>query len=94
MAYARKKLPVFTGDGQIRFRGFQGGAPYEITGDPSTLRLGPLRLRGQVNLDADTAQEAFRAGEAELTLENGVHYRLTVIGHTAGSEVIYFEMRV
>lgn len=94
MAYARKKLPVFPGEGQIRFRGFEGPTAYEITGDPSTLRLGPLRLRGWASLDAETAQEAFRAGEAELTLENGVHYRLTVIGHTTGSDVVYFEMRI
>jgi hypothetical protein len=85
---------VFPGEGQIRFRGFEGTAAYEITGDPATLRLGPLRLRGWASLDPETAQEAFRAGEAELMLENGHNYRLSMIGHTTGSELVYFEMRI
>ena len=34
------------------------------------------------------------AGEAELKLENGSAFRITLIGHSAGSDVAYFEMRV
>ena len=67
---------------------------YEILGEPTSLRLGPLRLRGSFSATPDIAADAFRAGEAELTLEGGAAYRLTVIGHTTGSNVAYFEMRI
>lgn len=94
MAFARKKLPVFAGEGQLRFRGFLGQVAYEITGDPATLRLGPARLRGLFTTTVENAEEAFRAGEGELILEGGQTFRITVIGHTAGSDVSYFEMRI
>ncbi|MET0272090.1 MAG: hypothetical protein ABW360_03785 [Phenylobacterium sp.] len=94
MAHARKKLPVFPGVGQLHFRGFDGPVNYEILGDPSTLRLGPLRLRGSLTTTPEIAAEAFREGEAVLTLESGAAYRLTMVGHTAGAEAVYFEMRI
>ncbi len=94
MAHARKKLPAFPGTGQLRFRGFDGPVDYEILGDPSSLRLGPLRLRGALTTTPEAAAEAFRAGEAVLTLESGAVYRLTMVGHTADSNAVYFEMRI
>ncbi len=94
MPRLRKQLPAHLGAGELRYRGFQGPVDYEILGEPTSLRLGPLRLRGSFSATPDVAAEAFRAGEAELTLETGAAFRLTVIGHTEGSNVAYFEMRV
>jgi hypothetical protein len=90
----RKQLPVFPGAGELHYRGFTGEVGYEIQGDPSTLRMGPLRLRGVLTATPEIAAEAFRAGEAELKLQDGASFRITVVGHSTGSEVAYFEMRV
>jgi hypothetical protein len=94
MPRLRKQLPAHLGAGELRYIGFQGPVDYEILGEPTSLRLGPLRLRGSFSATPDIAADAFRAGEAELTLEGGAAYRLTVIGHTTGSNVAYFEMRI
>jgi hypothetical protein len=94
MARLRKQLPAHVGAGQLHCRGFTRPVDYEIQGDPSTLRLGPLRLRGSITTTPEVAAEAFHAGEAELKLENGSAFRITLIGHSAGSDVAYFEMRV
>lgn len=94
MAYARKKLPSTFGAGDLRFRGFQGTVDYEIVGEPTTLRYGPNRLRGSFTADPETAENAFREGEGVITLEGGTAYRVTFLGHSAGSGVAYFEMRV
>jgi hypothetical protein len=94
MSRLRKPLPAHLGAGELHYRGFTGPVDYEIQGDPATLRLGPLRLRGSLTATAEVAAEAFRAGEAELKLEDGARFRVTVVGHSAGSDVAYFEMRV
>jgi len=94
MARLRKQLPAHLGVGELRFRGFSGAVAYEILGDPASLRLGPLRLRGSLTATPEVAAEAFRAGEAELKLEEGATFRITLLGHSAGSGVAYFEMRV
>ena len=94
MARPRKQLPAHLGAGELRFRGFSGQVDYEILGETSTLRLGPLRLRGSLTTTPEVAAEAFHAGEAELNLEDGAQFRITLLGHSAGSGVAYFEMRV
>ncbi|HZZ30841.1 MAG TPA: hypothetical protein VFE10_02520 [Phenylobacterium sp.] len=94
MARLRKQLPVHLGAGELRCRGFTGPVDYEVHGDPMSLRLGPLRLRGSLTATPEIAAAAFHAGEAELKLEDGARFRITMLGHTAGSEVAYFEMRV
>jgi len=94
MPHIRKKLPSNFGAGELRYRGFQGPVDYEILGEPSTLRLGPNRLRGSFTAAPETAEQAFREGEAVLTLESGAAFRITMLGHSAGSGVAYFEMRV
>ena len=94
MPRLRKQLPAHLGSGELRYRGFQGRVAYEVLGEPSSLRLGPLRLRGSFTATPDVAAEAFRAGEAELTMEDGKVFRLSMLGHTEGSEVAYFEMRI
>jgi hypothetical protein len=94
MARLRKQLPVHVGAGELHCRGFTGPVDYEIHGDPSSLRLGPLRLRGSLTATPEAAAEAFRAGEGELKLEGGASFRITLVGHSAGSDTAYFEMRV
>jgi hypothetical protein len=94
LARLRKQLPAQLGAGELHFRGFTGPVAYEVLGEPSGLRLGPLRLRGSFTATPDVAADAFRAGEAELKLEDGSSFRITLLGHSAGSETAYFEMRV
>jgi hypothetical protein len=94
MARLRKQLPAYCGAGELRFRGFAGPVEYEIRGEPSSLRPGPARLRGSLVATPDVAAEVFRAGEADLKLEDGTSYRIMVVGHSTGSDVAYFEMRV
>ena len=94
MPRLRKQLPAHLGAGELRYRGFQGPVEYEVLGEPSSLRLGPLRLRGSFTATPEIAAEAFRAGEAELTMEDGKVFRISLLGHTEGSNVAYFEMRI
>jgi len=94
MAHARKKLPACPGDGELRYRGFCGPVRYEIQGEPSTLRAGAARLRGSLSATPDVAHQAFREGEGLLILETGAQFRITMLGHSAGSDTAYFEMRV
>lgn len=94
MARIRKQLPAHLGAGQLRCRGFKGEVDYEILGEPGSLRPGPARLRGSLTATPEVAEQAFRDGEGELTLEGGSTYRITMLGHSAGSGVAYFEMRV
>ena len=94
MTRLRKQLPAQLGAGELRYRGFEGPVDYEIRGEPASLRLGPARLHGSLRATPDVAAEAFRAGEAHLRLEGGEVYRITLVGHSAGSGVAYFEMRV
>jgi hypothetical protein len=94
MTRPRKQLPVCLGEGELRYRGYSGPVDYEIRGEPAGLKLGPARLRGSLTATPEIAAEAFRAGEAELTLAGGGAFRITVVGHSAGSGVAYFELRV
>jgi hypothetical protein len=94
MAQVRKKLPAHPGEGELRYRGFVGQVRYEILGEPGTLKPGPARLRGSLSSTPDVAEQAFREGEGLLTLESGTQYRITMLGHSSGSETAYFEMRV
>jgi hypothetical protein len=94
MPRLRKQLPAHLGAGELRYRGVHVPVDYEILGEPAALRLGPLRLRGSFTATPEVAADAFRAGEAELTMEDGKAFRLSMLGHTEGSNVAYFEMRV
>ena len=93
MAHVRKKPPAFPGEGQLRYRGFEGQVKYEILGEVSTLKPGPARLRGSISASPEVAEQAFREGEGLLTLESGAQYRITMLGHSTGSDTAYFEMR-
>jgi hypothetical protein len=94
MQRPRKQLPAHLGVGEIRYRGAHASVNYEVLGEPSSLRLGPLRLRGSFTATPEIAADAFRAGEAELTMEDGKAFRISMLGHTEGSNVAYFEMRI
>ena len=94
MARLRKQLPAVPGTGDLRCRGFQGSVDYEILGEPSTLRAGPARLRGSFSATPEVAEQAFRDGEGVLTLEGGTAFRIPMLGHSAGSGIAYFEMRL
>jgi len=94
MARIRKQLPARLGAGRLRCRGFTGTVDYEIIGEPTTLRPGPSRLRGSLSSTPEVAERAFRDCDGELTLESGETYRITMLGHSAGSGTAYFEMRV
>lgn len=94
MARLRKQLPVHLGAGELHCRGFTGPVDYAIHGEPSGLRLGPLRLRGSLTATPEIVADAFRAGEGELKLQDGAKFRITLVGHSEGSDTAYFEMRV
>ena len=94
MAHIRKKLPACPGVGDLKFRGFKGQVDYEILGDPTTLRAGPARLRGSFTASPEIAEAAFSEVDGELTLESGTTFRVQMLGHSAGSETAYFEMRI
>jgi hypothetical protein len=94
LAHARKQPPVCPGTGDLKFRGFRGAVDYQVLGDPTGLRPGPGRLRGSFSAAPEIAEAAFREVDGELTLESGAVYRLTMLGHSTGSGVAYFEMRV
>lgn len=94
MARVRKQLPANLGAGELRCRGYRGHVDYEILGEPTTLRPGPARLRGSLSATPEVAEQAFRDGDGELTLESGATYRITMLGHSTGSNVAYFEMRI
>ena len=94
MAHVRKKLPACPGAGELRYRGFCGQVRYEIQGEPSSLRAGPARLRGSISATPEVAEQAFRECDGFLTLESGAQFRITMLGHCAGSDTAYFEMRV
>lgn len=89
----RKKLPVVSGVGSVRFLGHTGAANYAIEGDPTRLRLGVNRLRGFITIDPELALKAFQAGEGVLVLEGGEELRLTMVGHSAGSGEVFVEVR-
>jgi hypothetical protein len=93
MTRIRKQLPAYPGTGELRCRGFKGPVDYEILGEPGSLRPGPSRLRGSFSATPEIAQQVFRDGDGELTLETGETFRITMLGHSAGSGVAYFEMR-
>jgi hypothetical protein len=94
MPLIKKKPPLFEGEGQVRFLGHHVPTRYVIEGDPSRLRQGPHRLRGQLALSPDIAADAFRAGEGMLTTDAGTQFRIVRIGHSEGGAEVFVELRV
>lgn len=90
----RKKVePVVRGAGHVRFLGHSGTTNYAIEGDPTRLRLGTARLRGSITTEPELARRAFEAGNAVLVLEGGGEVRLTMLGHSVGSQDVFVEVR-
>jgi hypothetical protein len=90
----RKPLPIFEGDGQLRFPGHESAVSYRIEGDPGGLKSGTARLRGSIRSEPAVVEEAFRAGDGVLVLEAGRELRLVMLGHTAGDDRVFVELRV
>lgn len=93
MPMTRKILPVFEGAGHVRFAGYEGAVQYKITGDPAGLRAGHARLRGSFSTTPELAEDAFRAGDGTLALEDGATFRIVMLGHTAGGSDVFVELR-
>jgi hypothetical protein len=94
MARSTTATPETEGEGSVHFAGYEGPARFVVRGEPTALRPGPGTLRGALLLEPELAEAAFRSGQARLTLPSGQVYRLTFLGHTAGDDRTYFEMRV
>ena len=94
MARIKAPLPQTTGVGQIRFSGYAGDVDFAIEGEPARLKFGIARLKGSIIADPEVANDAFKAGDAVLTLDTGEVLRVTLLGHTPESGKVFFEARV
>lgn len=90
----RKPPTIVSGEGRVRFSGYEGPVRYAIEGDPGRLRPGPARLRGALDVGAEVAEAAFRAGDGVLTLEDGATLRLVMLAHSAGGHQVHVELRI
>ncbi|MBI1199938.1 MAG: hypothetical protein GC203_18925 [Phenylobacterium sp.] len=89
-----KPKPVIEGQGELRILGHSGPVSYRIEGDMARLKRGVGTLRGSLQSDPDVVARAFRAGEGVLVLDLGKELRLVMLGHTAGSDRVFVELRV
>jgi hypothetical protein len=48
--------------------------------------------KGSVTGDPELMRQAFRAGRARLTLDDGVDLDVMVVAHTEGSDTAYFQV--
>lgn len=97
MTYAartRRQPAIQTGEATLRYPGFSGTVDYQLVGTLKGLRVGGPSLRGSVKTTPDQAREMFGAGRGHLQLEDGKEYRVTIVGHTEGSDIAYFELMV
>lgn len=92
MPYRRNKPAATTGEAELRLGSQTSAVTYEIEGDAAALRPGGPALRGALCATPEIARAAFRAGEAALHM-GGRTFRLSIIAHTAGSDVAYFDIR-
>ena len=91
-AAQRKPQPQVLGSGRLSYPGFSAEVAYQIRGNPGDLRHGKSPLRGQIRTSPEDARAAFRQGRVWLRLAGDRECRLTMIAHTQGSEVAYFEI--
>jgi hypothetical protein len=87
-----KVAPVLAGVGRLTFPGYAADIDYEISGPLNGLRPGGPSLRGLFRTTPQDAELIFAAIRANLKLEDGRACRVTMLGHTAGAEVAYFEI--
>lgn len=86
---ARTKEPL-TGSGVLKLGSAAHEVDYSFAGG-ALPGASDRAVRGSIVVDPETAREAFRAGEARLTVEGGNAVRLRFIGHSEGSPTAYFE---
>ena len=91
-ARSRRTPAIQTGEATLRYPGFDGKVDYSLTGALKGLRVGGPSLRGSVTTSPEQAREMFTAGRGHLELEDGKEYRITIVGHTEGSDIAYFEL--
>lgn len=48
--------------------------------------------KGALTGDPEAMREAFRAGRARLTLDDGVEMEVMVVAHSEGSDTAYFQV--
>ena len=94
MSYIRKPQTPIIGEGSLLIQRLEVLVRYVLDSPAAQLRPGHSRIRGSIETDPDLAETVFRQGETVLRLEDGSRFRLTMLGHTAGGGVAYFEMRV
>ena len=94
MPRIKAPLPQTTGIGQIKFTGYAGDVDFSIEGEPARLKFGIARLKGSIIADPEIANDAFKAGDAILTLDTGEVLRVTLLGHVPESGQVFFEARV
>lgn len=97
MAYTarQRREPVRqTGTAVLNYPGYVGDVEYELIGTLKGLRVGGPPLKGSIKTTVDQAKEMFCAGRGRIQLEDGKEYRVTLVGHTEGSETTYFELTV
>ena len=94
MPRIKAPLPQTSGVGQIKFAGYTGDVDFSIEGEPARLKFGIARLKGSIIAAPDVANDAFKAGDAVLTLDTGEVLRVTLLGYTPESGRVFFEARV
>jgi len=95
MAMMRRQVklaPVLAGVGRLSFPGFAQDVDYEIRGALKGLRPHGPALRGLFRTTPSDAERIFGAIRGSLRLEDGRDCRVTMLGHTAGADVAYFEI--
>jgi hypothetical protein len=94
MPRPHKVEPLQLGAGVLKAAGVREPVTYEIRGDLTSLKLGIARVRGALKTTEAFAADAFRAGEGVLEADDGRSYRLTMLGHSEGSDTVFVELRI
>lgn len=94
MPRTRAEAADHVGAGALRVQGHSESVQYRVRGDLGGLRQGHASLRGAVTTTPAFASDAFKSGDGVLTVEGGALYRVRMLAHTVGSDVVFVEFRV
>ncbi|PLR24276.1 hypothetical protein SGCZBJ_13425 [Caulobacter zeae] len=61
----------------------------QVSAAPGGRRIGKGSLTGE----PEAMRQAFRAGDARLTLDDGTEHLIAIVAHTEGDGTAYFELR-